>query len=1092
MRAPIPLALLLCLATPATAADPAAPEAPAWDVSAPPGPSRQVPIDVRTGTWMSVDVHPDGQRLVFDLLGDLYELPLAGGEAKPLTRGMAWDMQPRYAPDGRSLAFTSDRGGGDNLWLLPLDGGAPTAVTEEDFRLLNSPAWTPDGRYVLGRKHFSSTRSLGAGEIWLYDRAGGAGLPLTDRTSPQKDLGEPAVSPDGRFVYFSLDATPGANFEYDKDSNGPIYAIDRLDRLDGRVERVAGGPGGAVRPTPHPDGRHLAYVRRIRDRSVLMLLDLRSGAERRLWDGLDRDHQETWAIHGLYPAMDWTPDGRSLVLWAQGRLWRLDVGDPAGAAEVRPVEIPFHVADQREIRDAVRFPVAVAPERFPVKAIRWPTVSPDGTRVVFEALGRLWIRELSGGEARPLTRQTGQLELFPSWSRDGKEIVYVSWDDAELGSIRVVPAKGGEGRALTREPGHWFEPVFTPDGAGVVARKGSGGDLTSARWSADPGLYLLDRKTGAAERISREGRSPHFGADGTRLFFLAEEAPTEPGGSDSLSLRSVGLVDREVRTHAHGAMATDLRVSPDGRWLAVQEAWNAWLTAFVPTGRTVEVSADGDALPRVKLSADAGNHLHFAGDAVCWSTGPTLFSAPVAEALAPRAEGEEPAPWPGTPLGFEQPLARPAGTAALVGGRVVTLKGDEVIEDGVVVWAEDRIVAVGPRGQVAVPTGAQVIDVSGKTVIPGLIDVHAHARQAEDGVVPEQNHLDLAMLAFGVTTMHDPSNDTETVFAASERQKAGTLLAPRLFSTGTILYGARARGYLAQIDSQADAAAHLRRQAAYGAFSVKSYNQPRREQRQQVLAAARELGMMVVPEGGALLMHNLTQIVDGHTGVEHALPVATAYDDVLQLWSATQVGYTPTLGVAYGGLGGENYWYAHTDVWADERLLSFVPRWEIDARARRRPIAPEEEYNHVDVAAFAHRLVEAGGHVQLGAHGQREGLAAHWELWMLAQGGFTPLQALRAGTLDGARYLGLDQDLGSIEVGKLADLAVIDGDPLTDLRQSREVALTVLGGRVYDAATLNPVWPAGPPRPPLWWEGEGTALPPVPPTVHRCGCDLSP
>ena len=235
------------------------------------------------------------------------------------------------------------------------------------------------------------------------------------------------------------------------------------------------------------------------------------------------------------------------------------------------------------------------------------------------------------------------------------------------------------------------------------------------------------------------------------------------------------------------------------------------------------------------------------------------------------------------------------------------------------------------------------------------------------------------------------------------------------------------------------------------------------------MEAARQVGLNVVPEGGSTFMHNLTMLVDGHTGIEHAVPVAAIYDDVVQLWSATDVGYTPTLGVAYGGLMGENYWYAHTDVWDHDRLEAFVPRDVLDPASRRATIVPDAEYNHIAAAAVAAKLAESGVGVQIGAHGQREGLASHWELWMLVQGGMTPHRALQSGTLDGAVYLGMEADLGSIEAGKLADLMVVDGDPLADIRVSDQVSHTILGGRVYDAATLNEQWPAQSERPPLYW-----------------------
>jgi len=397
------------------------------------------------------------------------------------------------------------------------------------------------------------------------------------------------------------------------------------------------------------------------------------------------------------------------------------------------------------------------------------------------------------------------------------------------------------------------------------------------------------------------------------------------------------------------------------------------------------------------------------------------------------------------------------------------IRGGRIIEDGSIVVIGNRISAVGPTAEVQIPPDAERIDLGGATVMPGLIDVHAHGAQGERGITPQRNWINWASVAFGTTTIHDPSNSTQEVFAASELARQGRIIAPRIFSTGTILYGAAGAAH-AEVQSIEDALFHLERMKAVGAFSVKSYNQPRRDQRQMVVEAARRLGMMVVPEGGALHQHNMTMVVDGHTSVEHTLPVERIYDDVCQLWRASSTGYTPTLGVAYGGLGGENYWYARTNVWENEHLLRFVPRFVVDPRSRRRMDAPDGDWNHVRSAGIAARLLEAGamsggvrdgagGGPTIGAHGQLAGLAAHWEMWMLVQGGFTPFEALRAATRDGAWYLGFDGDLGSLAPGKLADLIVLERDPLADIRNTTTLRHVMLNGRLFDAQTMQELLP---------------------------------
>ena len=454
-------ALLLAAALAAHAQEAAKPAA--WNVNAPPGVARTAQIDVRTGTWMSVDVSPDGKTLVFDLLGDLYTLPIGGGEARPLTHSIAWEQQARFSPDGKRIAFLSDAGGGDNLWVMNADGSGARAVTKEDFRLLNNPVWHPDGKYLLARKHYTGTRSAGSGEIWLYavdaaDAAKNNGVQLNEKPKWQKDLGEPALSPDGKYLYYSQDITPGRVFEYNKDSNGEIYRIFRQDLSDGSVEPFVQGPGGAVRPTPSPDGRYLAFVRRVRNQSTLFLKELATGREFAAWSGLSRDLQESWAMWGVYPSFAWMPGSREIVVWAEGKIWRVDPFKGSAA------EIPFHVKHTRELREPLRFAHAVAPDSFPVRQLRGAQVSPDGKRVVYAALGALYLKDLPDGQPRRLTKQTEAFELAPHWARDGKSIVYATWRDDTQGSIRRLDVATGRETVLIKEPGQYLEPRLSPDG----------------------------------------------------------------------------------------------------------------------------------------------------------------------------------------------------------------------------------------------------------------------------------------------------------------------------------------------------------------------------------------------------------------------------------------------------------------------------------------------------------------------------------------------------------------------------------------------------------------------------------------------------
>ena len=1051
-----------------------------WDVTAPLGPTTPLSFDTSEGTWMNVDVSPDGKRILFDLLGDIYEMPIEGtgpSPAKRLTSGAAFDMQPRYSPDGSVIAFTSDRDGLWNVWAMSVDGKNPKQISKEKRWWVNSPTWSPDGSFIFARRHFVGTRSLGAGEIWMYHVNGSDGLQVTEKNGLQKDAGEPSISADGKTLFYSRDVTPGQTFEYNKDPNSTIYAIIQRDLTSGRERRAVSVQGGSVTPRPSPDGKSLAFVRRVRLQSKLYVRELESGRDRPVFDHLDKDLQEAWAIHGLYPQYAWTPDCRSIVIWGEGKIWRVDVASGQSAP------IPFTAHVEQTINDAVRFSQHVFTPDFQVKMLRHVSTSPDGTSVVYSALGHLYLKKLPDGASGRLTT-VDAFEFDPSWSADGQWIVYTTWTDADYGRVRVVKADGSGGRDVVTVKGHYAEPSFSPDGRTIVYRRADADVVRGDLYGSDPGIYVVPVDGSAAPRLVRDGGSePSFDHTGHRIYVRDRRAEKAVLLSVALGGPASPLGAGDEIVHLQSDNAAQIVPSPDGKWVAFEERWHTYVAAFPHTGRTIDLGPSVAGYPVSRVSRDAGFSLHWSGDSrkLYWTMGPELFSRDLSRTFAFLDKNQQQPDEPetkGIPIGFTVKSDVPEGIVALVGARIITAAGSAnstqpaanngVIENGTIVIEGNRIIAIGPNRSVTIPANARRIDVAGKTIMPGIIDVHAHVGGEDDGILAQSSWPLLANLAFGVTTSHDPSNDSQTVFTNAELIRSGAKLGPRLFSTGTILYGAETP-FKAVIETYDDALSHLRRQKSMGSFSVKSYNQQRRDARQMIIKAARELQMMVVPEGGSLLYYNESMVLDGHTGVEHSLPVPKIYKDVVTLFAKSRSGYTPTLIVGYGGLSGEYYWYQHSNVWENERLLAFTPREIVDARSRRRTMAPEDDFNHVLIAKGAKQILDAGGSVQLGAHGQLQGLGAHWELWMLQQGGMSNLEAIRCATINGARYLGLDGELGSLEKGKLADLVVMDRNPLENIRNSESISMVMLNGRLYDRA-LNEIGTHSKPRAPMYWQ----------------------
>ncbi len=1029
---------------------------------------------VTEGTWMSLDVSPDGGTLVFDLLGDLYTLPIEGGEATRIMGGISFESQPVFSPDGSLIAFLSDRTGVENLWVADADGSDPRALTEDGPtndrpQLMVSPSWTEDGQYILVSRSRPPERTA---SVFLVHRDGGSGVrlgeppgePAPGGPQPLNRLGAVA-SPDGRFVYFS--ERRGA-FNYN--AQFPIWQVVRFDRWTGDETTITSAPGSAMRPVLSPDGRSLVYATRHRTKTALRARDLETGEERWLLTGVTRDDQESRASRDTMPGYAFTPDGDEIIASVGGGIHRIDFRTGA------TTEIPFSAKVEAEVAPRLYYPRRVEDgPTVTARMVRWPRISPDGSAVVFTAFSQLYRMELPAGTPERLT-DSDEDEFMPAWSPDGSRIAYVTWSTGG-GHLKTVSASGGSGTAFTTEPAFYAEPAWNPSGDAIVLRRApvkehlysvpDEEEIGGMRPAELSELLLIPAAGGGLTVIgpSEGGRFPHFAHLPDRVYL------TERDGLHSV--RTDGSDRRHhLKLTGRGAgrnppPASEIRLSPDGTRAFFELQNRHFLVELPGAGKEViEVKVTGGPtpVPVREIAPEGGFHLDWAADgsSVIWSLGNTIFRQEIAAESTPETFRAV----------VEAPRARPKGTILLAGAaQVITMEGDEILPGGDVLVEDNRIVAVGT--DLDAPDGARVFDVSGKTVLPGYVDAHAHM-WAPRGVHQRQVFQHLANLAYGVTTTRDPQTSTADVFTYRDMQEAGRILAPRIYATGPGIFS-RSGVY----DAEA-ADLFLKRYAdAWNAITLKQYVVGDRIVRQWVAMASAKHKLIPTTEGALDLKLDLTQMADGYSGNEHSLPIIPIYDDVAQYAARTDQYYTPTILVAYGGPWSENFFFQNTDVAGDEKLARFIPASILDNMVRRRgQWFLEEEYVHVGIAEGCARIVRAGGRCTLGSHGQLQGLGAHWEIWAMGSGGLTPHETLRASTLHAAEAIGLAEDLGSLAPGKLADIQILDADPLTDLRNTNSVRWVMLNGELFDASTLETLYPVPKPAPELFWDEDP---PPVAP-----------
>lgn len=1051
------------------------------------GKTESLSFSTDEGSWLSLDITPDGQTIIFDLLGDLYTLPISGGQATRVSSGLGYDAQPTISPDGAWIAFISDRNGSNNLWIANPDGSNARKLSDDKQLGAISPVWMPDSKYIV------VTRRGLKNEFTMYNIDGGKGAKLNGDKEEAEVWGAGAeISPDGKYLYFAQGV----------DSNGPVRnfpvtQISRYDFVTGAVDQITRGEGGAVRPALSPDGRMLAYGTRFETKTGFRIRDLQTGADRWLIYPVQRDGQENYRppSRDLLPGYSFTPDGNSIVFNAEGKIWRVDV------ASGDKTEIPFTADIDLDIGPDLTAGYRVPQGPLTATLIHDPQLSPDGERIVASVLTKLYVMDAEEG-AEPERLTSGDAwEFKPVWSPDGRWIAYVTWSMNDGGQVWRMRSNGsGRPQQLTDVAAFYTDLVYTPDGQSLLAMRGNEymrHQLHSEFGGMDLPLELVSLPANGGDQTAitaaRSARTPHFGANADRVYLYDETGlfSIQLDGSDRREELAV-TVPQGNRPREKPPKAEMVKISPDGRYALALGIKQVWAMPVARTGgKAPSVDLRGGALPVAQLTDIGADFFGWNtdGSSVYWAIGSTFFERSLdsiefgedekgatdeddeEEPYVPRDEHESVRAFP-----FKVVVARhtPSGSMLLSGANVISMAGattdamNSVDAEQDILVTDNRIAAIGASGSVDTPEGTEIIDVSGKYIVPGFIDTHAHWEFRTGDVLEPQNWTITANLAYGVTAGLDVQTSTTDYLAYRDFVETGQSVGQRTFMTAVGIFG--------NTDFQSYDATHsyLRRyKDHYNTHNIKSYMVGNRKQRQWVVLASDDLELMPTTEGGADQKLNITHAIDGMHGNEHTLPDSPIFRDVVELLARTKTAYTPTLIVQYNAESMREYFFTRDNVHDNPKIQRFYPHNRLDELTQRRPgWQQDDEFQFKQAAAQAAKVQRAGGLIGIGAHSELQGLGYHWEMWAFEMGGMTPVEVLRAATIDGAAIVGINEDLGSIEVGKLADMVILKANPLENIRNTEDIDRVIQNGRLYDGDTLDQIWPDTTPLAPYWWWSE--------------------
>ena len=954
-------------------------------------------ITVREATNASASVSPDGASVVFDLLNMLWIVPVAGGAASRLTEVVQEATEPDFSPDGRRIVFQSYQDGNFHLFLIGADGTGLTRLTEGAADH-REPRFSPDGTRIA-----FAAESGGRYGIHVLTLETGEIVPWT---RGEQEEAQPVWTPDGSAIAFtsSDDDTP--------------QTIELVDAQGARRTLVTVDDGNVIAPTWSPDGK-LGYVHRTATGTSLVVDGAVVSAE-----GED-----------VFPFSARWLSATEVLYTADGRIRRRVLG-----GQVRDIDLTAQVTVQpvsprRSARD-----FESAGER-PVKGIVRPVLSPDAQQVAFHALGDIWV--LGQGGRPEAVVSDGNFNTDPAWSPDGRTLVFASDRHGTL-NLWLHELDTGQERRLTDLAGDESAPAFSPDGTTVAFLSGN------AVHTVDVRSGELRKVTGA---LNAPGR-PNFSADGARIA-LAGFAPTTARYREGANLvLTVELATGEMHyTPAVPGKSLANRIdagpvhAPDGRRMAFVVDGVLWVSTVDDLGRP-----NPDARRITEETADAPS---WSGDWLLYLSNGKL------RRVAPGG-----GPARSVPMLLTWRPEKPGGRKVVRAGALWDGSSRELRRDVDIVVQDDRIVSVSESSGALGPDGVDARDL---TVLPGMIATHEHAWW-------QNNTIPRLWLSFGVTSVRSPGGHHYSAVEAKEAQESGRRTGPRQFCAGEIIDGSRVYyDSNRPVTGRAELHRELERVSELGHDLVKTYVRLPYSLQQEAIEAAHALGVPVTSHYLFGPVNLGADAVEHHGGTsrygrrQKETHLGNAYDDVVEPLARSGMTFTPTLGLS--GLGSVSMRPAlyHYAGWAmdDPRLRALLPpemyekfRKEVQEATGHRPEAALAFTTRQ--VATARRVLDGGGHVALGTDSPLvpHGIYYHLNAQYLVREGITPYEALRAATAGGARVLGMDDRLGTVEPGKLADLAFVRGDPLADIAKAADVQQVMLGGVLHTVEDLISDGPA--------------------------------